>query len=142
MTTPTWKFEWNDGMSVGIPEIDAEHKNFVRLINDLNLSIAEGKEQAEIRNRLQRIVDDAIDHFEHEEQLFQSWNYPDAEGHALAHTGVMQALLKIQEAFIPHGNDAEWVDAGLLIKSLLVNHILTEDSKYANFLKSRTEKPD
>jgi hypothetical protein len=28
---PTWTMTWNDGMSVGIPEIDEEHKQFIRL---------------------------------------------------------------------------------------------------------------
>jgi hemerythrin len=136
MRRPTWQLEWNDEMSVGIPEIDEEHKKFITLINDLNRSITEGRKQTEIKERLKFIVDDAAQHFAHEEKLFREREYPDAASHALTHTEALKALKKIQQAFIPHGLDSEWVDAGLFIKSILINHILTEDMKYAHYFES------
>ena len=43
-----WSFEWTDAMSVGIPEIDEDHKRFIALVDAFNESIAE---RAAIRSR-------------------------------------------------------------------------------------------
>lgn len=132
-----WKLEWHDGMSVGIPEIDNDHKQFILLINELNRSIAERMRPVEIKKRLQLIVDDAQRHFEREEKCLRECQYPDAGGHARAHANILQSLQKIMESFMPFGLEAEWIDAALAIKEILISHILTEDMKYANYLKGR-----
>ena len=79
---PIWKIEWSEALSVGIPEIDEDHKEFASLINELNRSIVDRESVGEIRHRLQRIIDDAVQHFAHEERLFKELQYADSEGHA------------------------------------------------------------
>ena len=133
MKKPKWKLEWNDGMSVGIPEIDEDHKRFILLINELNRSITERMKATEIKKRLQDVIEDANQHFEQEEIFFRERQYPNAEGHAISHNIVKNTLKRIQDSFMPYGLDAEWVDAALVIKQILVNHILTEDMQYADF---------
>lgn len=133
MKKPQWKLEWNDGMSVGIPEIDEDHKRFIFLINELNLSITERMKATEIKKRLQDVIEDANQHFEQEEKFFRERQYPNAEGHAISHNIVKNTLKRIQDSFMPYGLDAEWVDAALVIKQILINHILTEDMQYADF---------
>lgn len=120
-------------MSVGIPEIDEDHKRFILLINELNRSITERMKATEIKKRLQDVIEDANQHFEQEEIFFRERQYPNAEGHAISHNIVKNTLKRIQDSFMPYGLDAEWVDAALVIKQILVNHILTEDMQYADF---------
>jgi hemerythrin-like metal-binding protein len=136
MKRPTWKLTWNDEMSVGIPEIDEDHKQFIFLINDLNRSMTEGMRPEEIKDNLQLILDDAERHFGHEEKLFKEWQYPDADVHAKIHAQALKALQTIKEKFIPYGFDSGWLDAGLMIKRILVDHILTEDMKYADYYRN------
>lgn len=124
-------------MSVGIPEIDDDHRQFISLISELNRSVTERMPLLEIRKRLQLLVDDAKRHFEHEERLFREWRYPDGENHALVHTQALNELRRIQEAFIPYTFVAEWFDAVLRIRDMMVNHILIEDMKYAEFCRSK-----
>ncbi len=122
-------------MSVGIPAIDEDHKQFIVLINELNRSITEGKNQAEIKQRLHLIVDDAERHFRQEEKLFNEWKYPDSYDHANIHAQVLKSLKTILAEFVPYGSDSGWVNAGLRIRDLLINHILAEDMKYAEFYR-------
>ena len=136
MKRPTFTITWVDEMSVGIPEIDGDHKNFILLINELNHSITEGKAPTEIKRRLQVIIDDAVQHFAHEERLFKEWQYPDTGDHARIHAETLKELNAIMEKFIPYGYDTAWVDAGSMIKSILINHILAEDMKYAEFYRN------
>lgn len=135
MKPPIWKIEWNDGMSVGIPEIDEDHKRFASLINNFNRSIVDRMDLGEIKKRLQFILDDAVQHFAHEERLFKQWEYPDAEDHANKHAQAISALQAIQEKFITSGLEAVWINAGLEVKDLLVTHLLTEDMKYADYYR-------
>jgi hemerythrin len=130
MKRPTWTIEWDEEMNVGIPEIDEEHRPIIQLINELNRSITEGKSPAEIKRRLQLIVDDAVRHFSQEEILFQEWQYPDSAGHARMHAHILNALQGIKAEFIPYGLDSSWVDVGLRIKRILIDHFQNEDVKY------------
>lgn len=140
MKKPKWNVEWNDEMSVGIPEIDEDHKRFILLINELNHSIAKRMKATEIHKRLQLVIEDTERHFEQEEKFFRELGYPNADGHASSHSQVLSNLKKIQDSFLPYGLEAEWLDAALVIKNILINHILTEDMQYANYFKSTKHK--
>jgi len=76
MQTDTWKLEWNEELSVGISDIDAEHRHFIELVNNLNRAILDRKEWTAIRQCMQLILDDAGKHFAHEEALFREWTIP------------------------------------------------------------------
>ena len=140
MKKPKWNLEWNEGMSVGIPEINADHQRFISLINELNRSITEEMKAIEIRKRLQLVIDDTERHFEKEEKFFQEWRYSNAEVHASSHKLVLKTLKNIQNSFTPHGPDAEWLGAALKIKNILICHILAEDMQCELFQISRYER--
>lgn len=134
-----WKIEWNDGMSVGIPEVDEDHKHFASLVNELNRSIVDHMELCEIKKRLQNVLDDAKQHFAHEEGLFNQWKYPDSAHHADRHAQAIKSLQAIMAKFITYDLESEWIDAGLEVKDLLITHLLTEDMKYAEFYRNSRE---
>jgi hemerythrin-like metal-binding protein len=121
----------DDEMSVGIPEIDEDHKKLLTLILELNQSITYRKSVDEIKHRLQLIVADAERHFSLEERLFKECNYPNADAHAANHAQALHALKNIMHNFEPYGNDSGWVDASLRIRDILMEHIHYEDMKYA-----------
>ena len=136
MEPHTWKIECDESMSVGIPEIDADHKRFISLIDELNRAIVDRMGQAEIKIRLQNILDDATRHFAHEEKLFREWQYPDAEEHAKKHENAIRALQAIQDSFMNYGLPSEWINVGLEVKDILINHLVNEDMEYAQFYRN------
>jgi len=71
MKNQKWNLEWNDGMSVGIPEIDADHKRFISLVDELNISITERMKASEIKKRLQHVIRDANRQFQQKKKIFQ-----------------------------------------------------------------------
>ncbi len=131
-----WQIEWHDGMSVGIPEIDEDHQRFASLINDFNRLILDRKDLGEIRKSLQSVMDDAAQHFAHEEKLFDQWQYPDADDHANQHAQVLAAFQEIMKRFVTYGLESEWIEAGLEVKDLLISHLVNEDMKYAKFYRN------
>lgn len=129
----SWKIDWNDGMSVGIPEVDQEHRQFIQSISDLNLAIASRMDLAEIKRRIQRILDNADLHFAQEETLLRQWSYPDADDHANKHVQIREALLKIMAPCTKDSLEPQWIRAGLEVKNILVNHLVIEDIKYMDY---------
>jgi hemerythrin len=137
MTGAPWKIEWNDGLMLGIPEIDDDHQHFATLVNDLNAAIAQQADKAEIRNRLNLLYLDAKDHFQHEERLFALYAYPEHEQHAQIHRQIEDELLRELAVFVMSSTNSERVDSGLRIREILVRHFLDQDMKYREFLKSK-----
>jgi hemerythrin-like metal-binding protein len=140
MSLPTdsspWRLEWSEELSVRIPEIDTEHQEFIRLVNELNEAIIERLDVEEVKKRMQSILDDAVKHFAHEEILFREWGYPEADEHAIKHAQAVQALSEIMGHFERGGVDYEWIEAGLKVKEALIRHMLNEDMKYRDYLKA------
>lgn len=131
--TPVWRLDWNENLSVCIPEIDAEHRHFMQLINELNEAIVGRMGVAQIKNCMHAIIIDAKAHFAHEEALFREWSYPDAEEHAHRHAEIMQALHEIMGYFQHDGLEYELIEAGLKVKAALIEHLLSEDMKYRDY---------
>jgi hemerythrin len=141
MSSPTetspWRLEWTDELSVYIPEIDAEHQHFIQLVNELNEAIARRMDVAEIKNRMQAILDDAVAHFAHEEALFREWGYPETEEHAKKHAQITLALQEIMRRSEHDGVEYEWIEAGLKVKEVLIEHLLAEDMKYRDYCRQK-----
>ena len=131
-TTP-WRLDWSDELSVCIPEIDAEHQRFILLVNALNEAIVGRMDVEEIKKRMRSIMDDAVAHFAHEEKLFKEWGYPQAGEHAKQHAQIVLAMREIMTNFKRGGVEYEWIEAGLTIKQVLIEHILAEDMKYRDY---------
>lgn len=141
MEPSIWKIEWNDGMSVGISEIDVDHKRFISLINEFNRAIVDRMDLSEIKKRLQLILDDAERHFDHEERLFKKWEYPDADNHANKHAQIIKALHATMEKFMSYDLMSGWIAAGQAVKDILITHILAEDMKYAEYYRNSRQVP-
>jgi hemerythrin len=140
MEQSVWTIHWNESLSVDIPEIDVEHQHFISLVNDLNAAIIARQQKPEIERLLILIIADARSHFEHEERLFAEHGYPDAAHHAELHAELTSQFLGVLDSFKDAGRSYRWIEAGLLIKKLLVDHLLEEDMKYRHFLGVRMKR--
>lgn len=130
-----WRVDWNEALVLGIPEIDADHQRFASLVNDLNLAIMRRASKDEVRKKLDLLYLDARAHFQHEERLFAQHAYPEHEGHARLHRQIEAAIMQQFAVFKTTDFGKEWMESGLRIKGLLVNHLLQEDMKYREFMQ-------
>lgn len=130
-----WRIEWDESLSVGIPEIDIDHQRFLRLINELNEAIITRMEREKIRTCMRSILEDAYCHFAHEEALFKEWGYPEAAEHSRKHEQMILVMNKIMGRFEHNCTEYELIEAGLNVKAALINHLLTEDMKYRDYFQ-------
>ena len=140
MNEDVWQLVWDDSLSLGIPEIDADHQRFISLIDDLNHAILSRQEKPVIERALQLVVADAKNHFEHEERLLCRYGYPDVRHHAELHAELTLQLLGVMDAFNSNERSYEWIENALRLKKLVVDHLLDEDMKYRDFIKPRLQR--
>lgn len=137
MDNVEWKIAWSDSLSVDVPEIDAEHRQFVARVNDLNQAIVECRDKATVERLLDLMLMEASHHFWHEQQLLARWNYPERDDHAAKHAQLSAELDRVMKEFERSDVSFTWALKGLYIKQLLVDHLLKEDMKFRDFLRAR-----
>ncbi len=127
---------WNDDLSVGIRQIDDQHKELIRLINLLNESIIlknDNKISGEIINDLINFVEY---HFSYEENLFLTHGFSESESHLKMHKYLKNQVLKIQYSYNFGKTDAS-AELLNLLKDWLINHLINVDKRYGKFLNEK-----
>ena len=134
-----WEIRWNDSLSVGVPEIDEEHRRFIARVNDLNQAIIECKDKPTVERLLDLMLMEATHHFWHEQQLLTEWKYPDRAVHAAKHAHLTEQFEVVMKEFERADVSFTWALKGLHIKQLLIDHLLKEDMKFRDFLRKQEE---
>ena len=128
-------FEWNDQLSIGIYEIDEQHKNLVALANEALKSIHQDPEDEVIQIIIKELVEYTWAHFQIEEKMMRDSGYPEylthQQEHQLLTRDVAQFQKQLLEASIP---DSRVVCE--FIQHWLIYHIMDSDQHCGAFLKT------
>jgi hemerythrin len=126
--------EWSDELSVGIEEIDAQHKILVELVNRLyEETIIHKADLSVLDDILHELVEYTIIHFAVEESLFRIFDYPGTEIHTRHHNELKLQVLELQQK-VRSGEETINTKLLLFLKNWLQHHILEEDKLYGPFL--------
>ncbi len=124
---------WDETFSVGVAQIDDQHRQLIDLINKIHTARADGNESAVIRRVIFQLFKYATHHFSEEESLMRDNNYPDFQTHYKEHEFFISRL----DAIATHFGQGEIQVAGETFRFLvdwLLDHILTVDKKLGRFL--------
>jgi len=128
--------KWNDNLSVGIDEIDEEHKKLLGMINQLQTAAHYHTDDTLVESTLNDLIDYTKYHFSREEELLQKHNYPDYDDHKKQHEAMVEQVTKfIDEYRVDKTRTIE--NVVLYLKTWLINHIKGSDQRYAGFLKNK-----
>ena len=128
-------FLWLDEYSVGVPDIDADHKNLVHILNQVIRSANEGQGKELVLAAFDELKDYTVYHFRHEESLMEHAMYPGLTDHRAAHEYLIERLELFRDDVESGRVDVTKV-AKFLIDWLLV-HGVEEDSRLGKFLCER-----
>lgn len=129
--------EWNDKISVGIEELDEQHKQLLDLINRLYDAMISGEQKLQVaRDVLNELMQYTIVHFAVEESLFRIFNYPDYEAHCAHHQELRAQVVDINRK-VQSGEKMITPELLGFLRKWLSNHIMGEDKVYAPFLLER-----
>jgi hemerythrin len=136
---------WTSAMSVGLPELDEDHRVLIRIINQLAESATDDDHVGVLRQCLYSLLRYAEFHFAREEKVMTACDFPALTHHKQEHrafTDHMQALAKALEEDEPP--TAEIVNQDLLdyLKDWLNHHILIEDMSYRRLVERNASARD
>ena len=141
--------EWDDGLQVGVKQIDEQHKHLFDLLDKI-ASISIGHIQTNKTShfsytqadKIGLITDELIDQvilfFNKDEHNMKELGYPGLALQEQQHLEFVKMLLI--ELDLRHLNKIPTIDLLEHLASLLRNHIMTVDKKYAAYLNSSINK--
>ncbi|TCO79573.1 hemerythrin [Plasticicumulans lactativorans] len=128
--------EWSDELSVGIQEIDEQHRFLVDLVNQINATMLATNDAEAIRRDFDRLLEYTRTHFVVEESLMRILGYPDYETHKSHHEGLLAQVLQFKQRLDDIGRVSR-VDLMDFLKHWLIEHIKREDRLYSEHFLSR-----
>lgn len=125
---------WNDAtMSVGIDEVDAQHKTLLELTNDTEAAVAAGAGREEAAQALQRLCDYVVEHFATEEALMDPDAYPEYDRHMTEHMECTNLALDFLQA-LNEGKDVDLPGFLAFAQTWIKDHILGTDQTLGKFV--------
>lgn len=131
--------EWSDKLVLGIPSVDAQHRQLVDMLNELYAAFRDGTAKEHIGPVLDRLIQYTAVHFKHEEDFFDQTRYPDAEHHKKEHANLVKRVLEVQQKF-KSGQVVLTQDLMAFLRNWLADHILGSDKRYVAHVKGRGVK--
>ena len=130
------RIDWSENLSVGVDQMDAQHKTLVDLINNLYDLLEEGKKKEAMALFREKVKGYLEKHLSDEEKFMESIGYPDIEVHKRAHEKFRKLMLEVCEK-LDKGDEKEFRSALALLWGWLYSHIQKVDKKYGQFYKFR-----
>jgi hemerythrin len=132
--------QWSDALSVGIEEIDEQHKMLVELVNKMHEAIHQRHGSDVVISILHDLADYTRIHFAVEESLMRILNYPGYEDHKDIHEELLHAVQDLQEK-VASGKKSIGFELMHFLKTWLTKHIMEEDMQYSGFFLSSGAQP-
>lgn len=128
--------EWTDDLSVGIEEIDEQHRELVRLLNQLHTAIWEKHGTDACIEILDKLVEYTRVHFAVEESLMRILGYPDYAPHRHEHENLISQVVELQRK-LKSGEANVSFELMHFLKNWLTHHIMGTDKAYAPYFLSK-----
>ncbi len=131
---------WKDEYSVGVAELDAQHRRMLEIINRLYQAMQEGKAGSALSSIIEELQAYTTRHFSDEERFLRGCDYPEFDEHANMHHEM--AVWTQRLSMFVHGESIDLSYETLAyLKNWWLKHILKEDQNYAAFVRARPDGP-
>lgn len=122
---------FQDAHLVGVAEIDAQHRQLVRLVNEINLDISAHASDTYIGKRFDELIDFTRHHFQTEHRYMETYHYPDITMHDHEHSKLSNDLQLIVDR---KGRDGDFLVLQK-VKDWLMGHIQNSDKALGLYLQ-------
>jgi hemerythrin len=126
--------QWDETLSVGVREIDAQHQGLLCLINELHESMKQGKSREMLGQVVARLKDYARAHFSTEEKHLRQTAFPGFEEHRIQHDKFIEKVLDF-ELEMAEGRTSP-LEVARFLMDWYVRHVKGLDRQYAGHLQS------
>jgi hemerythrin len=149
---------WRDEWCMGIPSLDADHQEMVRLVNQLlstrhrpssgrvsdlgkSCPAAAGPPGAQPLVRFEALLDHLREHFRREEALMLSIDYDEFQVHQCEHSLQLAELAELGRQLPRDGSHGFTQESLNWIKRWCFDHLISEDRRLAEAYQ-RASQPD
>jgi hemerythrin len=129
--------EWSSKIEVGLPEIDAQH----RQLFELAATFAGDGEQIRVLKSLAMLTEYVKVHLREEEEMMAACHYPGLEAHKRLHAEFRRMLFDLLENAKQMTLDEIAEAVKFLINGWFYNHILIADFAYVPSVKAASAAP-
>jgi hemerythrin-like metal-binding protein len=126
-------FPWKEDYSVGVFEIDSQHRKLIAILNRLHAELWEERVTEAVKASIDEMLEYTMTHFKAEEALMARYGYPALAGHRAAHEKLAGEVLSLRMK-MDQGKSVNPLELVAFLKEWLTNHILTEDKAYAPYM--------
>lgn len=135
--------KWFKDYSIGVKEVDDEHKELIEVFQKLYYLMKKGKGKEYYNEIVQFLRKYIKNHFKNEEKLQQAIHYPNYNEHRKIHENFKESLNQIISEQRNHNvNNQDLIKISLFLKNWLMHHILVEDNKIGEYIKDNINKED
>ena len=127
-------FEWMEEYSVGVEEVDDDHKRLVEILNRAVHAVGEQKTKQTVGGILDELIEYTAFHFSHEEVLMEDTKYPVLEHHRAEHERLVQRVVNFKQGYQESSIDLVAI-ANFLVE-WLIDHIQGEDARMGFYLRA------
>ena len=127
---------WDHVLSVGIDEIDDDHRILIDLFNILNQSVTEGDAPDYLAAVLDELIKCTAWHFSHEERLMLKYGYEGMSEHKTEHQELIESARELQQKILQADKPVAEEDL-VFLERWLTAHILTADMRLGTYLNER-----
>ena len=130
--------EWTEDLAVGIEEIDSQHQELFRKINELLDACNQGKGKEVVGKIIDFLGSYVVEHFRCEEENMRKYGYPEMGSHQVHHTQFIQSFGELKAKFETDGPGAHIVIlTNRVVVAWLNSHIRNVDRQLGAFLKTK-----
>jgi hemerythrin len=127
--------KWTEQLSIGISEIDLQHRELFIRINNLLKAMHEGKGKEEIQKVMEFLDDYVISHFGTEEKYMSQYNYPETSRHKEQHQNFITNFSDIKKELESGGPTSTLViQTQRKLADWWLGHIATVDKDLGAYL--------
>lgn len=135
---------WRKQMNVGHPEIDADHRYLIHLINTVELVLRFPENPEHMKLAFDELEHYAAEHFAREEKIQISWGYSHYDEHQQEHRRLLESLSLLRRmmekamAETSPPADALREHSGYVtdfLRKWLVDHVMKTDLKMIDLFK-------
>jgi hemerythrin-like metal-binding protein len=123
------RLAWEDAFALGIPDMDADHRHFLELMNDLHEATASGDGRVHaVRGAL---LAHATCHILGEEKVMEGLEYPGLAGQRKEHAWFLHRLESLWL-----GDPETTSEVLAFLREWFVDHVLGRDRAFARWLSA------
>ncbi len=125
---------WSDEFSVGVVELDEQHKKIFGYLNEFYDSIKSDNKKA-LKSLIDSLMEYALYHFRTEEKYFDKFDYEDSEFHKKEHQDFVDRVLEFKYKF-ESGKLVVSLTITNFLKNWIKEHIKISDKRYGKCFNS------